>query len=263
VGTMNPEAQEPIVVSNPSLEAALEVMKRAVSQHRCLIILGNCHVEYQGRARSVLDLGERIVLVKSDGAVLVHRPTGSEPVNWQPSGCVFKTNLAKGVLTLEAVRRNPVESLTAHFSEVKVLVAAKLVDVGSFSLHVSEKELQRAILAEPSLLLPDLKPVAYEKKVEPGFIDIYGLDSENRLVVAELKRVRAGRAAALQLAKYVEHVRRTTPLNVRGVLAAPKIAKGTQRILATLGLEFVPIDLEKCAQVIASRRDKRMVEFLR
>jgi RecB family endonuclease NucS len=105
--------------------------------------------------------------------------------------------------------------------------------------------------------------VAYEKKVEPGFIDIYGLDSENRLVVAELKRVRAGRAAALQLAKYVEHVRRTTPLNVRGVLAAPKIAKGTQRILATLGLEFVPVDLEKCAQVIASRRDKRMVEFLR
>jgi hypothetical protein len=254
--------REPVLISNPSLEATYEAMKRALSQRRCLIILGNCRVEYQGRARSVLDPGERMVLVKSDGAVLVHRPTGSEPVNWQPSGSVFKTTLSNGVLVLEVMRRNPAESLMIHFTDVKALVVARLVDLGTFSLHVSEKELQRAILAEPSLLLPDLKPVAYEKKVEPGFIDIYGLDSENRLVVAELKRVRAGRAAALQLAKYVEHVRRNTPLAVRGVLAAPKIAKGTQRMLAALGLEFVPVDLEKCARFVASRRDKRMVEFL-
>jgi len=257
------KTQEPVVISNPSLEAACEAVKRALSRRRCLIILGSCRVEYQGRARSVLDPGERMVLVKSDGAVLVHRPTGSEPVNWQPSGCVFKTTLSNNVLVLEAVRRNPTESLMVYFEKVEVLVAAKLVDVGSFSLHLSEKELQEAVLADPSLLLPDLRPVAYEKKVEPGFIDVYGLDSRNRLVVVELKRVRAGKAAVLQLPRYVEHVKKTTPLEVRGVLAASAIARGTQRMLATLGLEFVQVDLEKCAQSIASRRDRKMVEFLR
>jgi len=260
---MKADIQEPVAISNPDLEAAYQATKSALSQRRCLILLGDCRVEYQGRARSVLEPGERIVLVKADGAVLVHRPTGGEPVNWQPSGCVFRTTLSEGALVLEAVRRSPVESLVIHFTEVRVLVAAKLVDAGSFSLHVSEKELQMAVLSEPRLLLPDLKPIAYEKKVEPGFIDVYGLDSKNRLVVAELKRVRAGKAAVLQLARYVEEVRSSTPMEVRGILAAPKIARGTQRMLATLGLEFIPIDLEKCARFIVSGRDKKMVEFLK
>ncbi|MCJ7631421.1 endonuclease NucS [Candidatus Bathyarchaeota archaeon] len=250
------------ILSNPSTEDACQVVKKALSQHRNLIIVGKCHVEYLGRARSILDPGDRVILVKSDGAVLVHRTTGSEPVNWQPSGCVFKTTLSKGVLVLEAMRRSPVESLVIYFSEIEALIVAKLIDVASFNLHVSERELQKAVLIEPKLLLPDLKPVAYEKKVEPGFIDIYGLDSKNRLVVAELKRVRAGKAAVLQLAKYVECVKKTTPLEVRGILAAPKIAKGVQGMLYTLGLEFVSIDLEKCVQLIVTRRDRKMVDFL-
>lgn len=250
------------VLSSPSAEDAFQVVKKALSQHRNLIIVGKCHVEYLGRARSILDPGDRVVLVKSDGAVLVHRPTGSEPVNWQPSGCIFKTTLSNGVLVLEAMRRSPVESLTIYFSKVEALVAAKLIDVASFNLHVSERELQKAILIEPKLLLPDLKPIAYEKKVAPGFIDIYGLDSKNRLVVAELKRVRAGKAAVLQLAKYVEYVKKTTPLEVRGILVAPKIAKGVQGMLSTLGLEFISINLEKCAELIVTRRDRRLVDFL-
>jgi RecB family endonuclease NucS len=154
------------------------------------------------------------------------------------------------------------ESLTVRFTRVEVIVAAELTDVGGFYLHLSEEELQRAVLAEPGLLLPDLRLVTYEKKVEPGFIDVYGLDSCNRLVVAELKRGRAGRAAVLQLARYVESVRQSTPLVVRGVLAAPALAKGAHTMLAQLGLEFVRVDLEKCAQSILPGRDKKMVDFM-
>jgi RecB family endonuclease NucS len=259
---MSDNCREPEILHIPSIEATYQAVKRALAKHRFLMIIGNCHVEYQGRARSVLDLGERVILVKSDGAVLVHRPSGSEPVNWQPSGCIFKTSTLRGVMTLEASRRNPIESLKIDFTDVKALVSAKLVDIGNFTLHVTEKELQRAVLAEPRLLLPDLKPVTYEKRVEPGFIDIYGLDSLNRLVVVELKRVKAGKAAVLQLARYVEYVKKTTPLEVRGVLAAPKIAKGIQRVLATLDLEFVSIDLQKCAQFIGSKHDRTMADFL-
>jgi endonuclease len=244
------------------VRAACLTIARALAQHRCLVVVGDCSVEYHGRARSVLESGERILLIKSDGAVLVHRPTGSRPVNWQPSGCILKTTEKDHFLVIEATRRTPMESLTVCFTRVEVIVAAELTDVGGFYLHLSEEELQRAVLAEPGLLLPDLRLVAYEKKVEPGFIDVYGLDSCNRLVVAELKRGRAGRAAVLQLARYVESVRQSTPLVVRGILAAPALAKGAHTMLAQLGLEFIPVDLEKCAQSILPRRDKKMVEFL-
>lgn len=254
--------KEFVILSNPVIEVACQTIQKALSQHRNLVIIGDCHVEYLGRARSILELGERIILIKSDGAILVHRPINSEPVNWQPSGCVFKTTLINGVLVLKAIKRKPVESLTVYFTQLKCIVAAKLLDIGNFNLHVSEKELQKAVLAEPKLLLPDLKYIAYEKKIEPGFVDIYGLDSKNRLIVAELKRVKAGKAAVLQLAKYVEYVKRTTTLQVRGILVAPKTTKSVLMLLSTLGLEFVSIDLEKCAQIIAKRHDKKMIEFL-
>ena len=37
-----------------------------------LILIGNCMVNYNGRARSILDWGERIIMIKQDGNVLVH-----------------------------------------------------------------------------------------------------------------------------------------------------------------------------------------------
>jgi RecB family endonuclease NucS len=63
--------------------------------------------------------------------------------------------------------------------------------------------MQKAILLEPSLLEEDFKPISYEKKVEPGFVDVYGVDKKGRFVVVEIKRKTAGKEAALQLAKYI------------------------------------------------------------
>lgn len=260
---MKSEKPDFIILQSPSIEAAHQAAKEALSKRRNLILVGNCSVEYQGRARSLLEPGERIVLVKSDGAMLVHRPTGSEPVNWQPSGCMFRSTLSPEAFVLHATRKNPDESLAVFFTDIQIMIAAKLVDIGDFNLHVSEKELQKVIFAHPSLLLSDLKPITYEKKIEPGFIDIYGLDSAGRLVVAELKRVRAGKAAVLQLARYVEYVKGTTPLEVRGVLAAPQIAKGVQAMVSVLGLEFVQIDLKRFAESISGKTDRRMGEFMK
>ncbi len=255
------ETQLLTMLREPTLLDTANHMKRALAQHMCVIVVGRCQVEYKGRARSSLTSGERIVLIKADGAVLVHRPTGYEPVNWQPSDCRFNTRLEADCLVTDAVRREPPESLSIRFAQVAVFVAARLTDLGEFTLHVSENEMQQAIVAEPRLLLPDFKPISYEKQLEPGFIDIYGVDSEGRLVVVELKRVKAGRSAALQLAKYVDHVRTVTSRNIRGILAAPGLARGTQKLLAALGLEFVQIDLERCAKVVSSQGERRIPEF--
>jgi len=38
-------------------------------------------IDYRGRARSFLDWGERIIIIKQDGAVLVHQPVMRQTVN--------------------------------------------------------------------------------------------------------------------------------------------------------------------------------------
>lgn len=250
-----------MALENPSVEEAAGFIGKALSERKALIIIGNCWVEYRGRASSKLEPGERIVMIKEDGSVLVHRPAGYEPVNWQPPGCLFQTHATKGVLEVRAVRRKPFESVKMFFDRVYLLSALSLIDRGKFSLHASEKDMQRAILLEPTILEPGFKPITYEKKVEPGFVDVYGTDGEGRFVVVEVKRKTAGRAAALQLAKYVESIRTVVSREVRGVLAAPRLAKGVQRLLATLGLDFRALDPKKCAEVLSRPETRRLEEF--
>jgi len=249
------------IFERPNLEKSLGILKDAISKHKSIIILGLCKVKYEGRARSTLEVGERIIIIKEDGAVLIHRPKGYEPVNWQPSGCRFRTTLNSGILCLNAFRSNPNESLRILFDKISIIVVAKLQDLARFDLHVSEKEMQEAILLKPEILEDGFKNIAYEKKIEPGFMDIYGLDCSQRFVVVEIKRGKAGKSAVLQLAKYVEDVKNTLNKDVRGILAAPQISKGIQRLLATLNLEFKKIDPEQCARIIDLTQDKKLKDF--
>jgi len=250
-----------LALENPAVEEAAEFVRNALSEHKALIIVGNCWVDYRGRASSKLESGERIVMIKEDGSVLVHRPAGYEPVNWQPPSCLFQTRVTKNVLEVRAVRRKPSESVRVFFDRVYLLSALSLVDKGKFSLYASEEDMQRAILVEPEILEQGFKPITYEKKVEPGFIDVYGLDKDGKFVVVEIKRKTASREAALQLAKYVDSVKATVNREVRGVLVAPRLAKGVQRLLATLGLDFKALDPKKCAEVLSRPETRRLEEF--
>ena len=51
-------------------------MRGTRSKDNVLIVVECCSVEYVGRARSTLGWGERIVIVKPDGSVLVHQNDG-------------------------------------------------------------------------------------------------------------------------------------------------------------------------------------------
>ncbi len=251
-----------VTLENPIIEEALDLVRPTLSKRKALLIVGNCWVDYRGRASSKLEPGERIVLVKGDGSVLVHRPSGYEPVNWQPPGCFFQSHISRGVLEIRAIRKKPSESVRLFFDRIYLVSALSLTDAGEFSLYASEEDMQRAVLLEPSLIEPSFKPVSYEKKVEPGFIDVYGTDHAGRFVVVEIKRKTAGRKAALQLATYVKALRGDARREVRGILAAPHLGKGVQRLLMSLGLDFKTLNPKKCAKVLTRSRTRKLAEFL-
>ena len=255
-------------LTRPQLETAYEKLKEAIEKRKTVLLIGTCHVDYRGRASSKLESGERIAIVKEDGALLVHRPKGYEPVNWMPGGNtkfhigIEKIENGNKILILKAVRSKPTESVAVYFETVELLVVSELVDSGKFSLYASEHDMQKAILMEPSILEEGFKPISFEKKVEPGFVDVYGIDSEGRLVVVEIKRRTAGREAALQLAKYIDSIKQKVSREIRGILVAPRLAKGTQRLLDTLGLDFKALDPKKCAEILSKPKVRGLEEFL-
>ena len=75
------------------MSEAAESLNSALRSRKFVLVMGDCKVDYDGRASSTLDWGERVTIIKQDGSVLVHRPNGYEPVNWQPPKCLVRVAL--------------------------------------------------------------------------------------------------------------------------------------------------------------------------
>ncbi len=249
------------VALHPKLAEAAVIIEKAFVQRRTLIVAGECNVHYKGRAQSTLETGERLLIIKGDGSVLVHRPVGYEPVNWQPAGSVFHVQTKPDSLEIHAIRQKPRESVRIVFSNILMLSSLSLTDSGEFLLHATEVDMHKAILLKPSLLEEGFKPISYEKKVEPGFVDVYGVDRNGKLVVVEVKRKTAGKEAVLQLSRYIESIKTKANRELRGVLAAPSLSKDVQRLLVTMGLEFKALDPAKCAEVLKKAETTKLETF--
>jgi endonuclease len=249
------------ILKEPTLAEAVVVIEKAFTQRKTLIVAGNCHVHYAGRANSTLENGERLLIIKSDGSLLVHRPVGYEPVNWQPAGSVFHVEVKDEKLEVHGVRQKPRESVRVTFSSVLTVSALNLADSGEFILHASEDDMHRAILVKPELFEAGFKPISWEKHVEPGFVDIYGEDKDGKLVIIEVKRRTASKENVLQLSKYIEPIKAKVNREVRAVLVAPGLAKDVQGLLVSMGLEFKALDPKDCAAVLKKTGASKLESF--
>ena len=101
------------------------------------------------------------------------------------------------------------------------------------------------------------------RRLNQGFVDVYGVDKDGNFVVVEIKRKTASNEAVLQLARYVEAIRSKVNRKVRGILVAPNIAKGVQRLLATLNLDFKALDPKKCAKTLKRSETRKLETFFK
>lgn len=202
-------------------------------------VAGECEVLYSGRAASVAEAGDYLVMVKSDGSVQVQGARGVKPVNWQPQTDELCVAVEEGCAVLLATRRSPEEFVRVAFQQPALAVALELSENSNFVLMGSEAEMQRALARDPSVIEPGLELIDLELPTDVGGIDLLAVDSEGRLVVVELKRGKANHEAVHQLSRYVQSVRALAGgRGVRGVLAAPAVTAPALNRLGALGLEF-------------------------
>ncbi len=257
------KTQRQLVLDSPSLEEAFKAIRSGVAHKKTVIVAGMCSVEYEGRANSSLASGERFVVFKPDGSALVHRPREYPPVNWQPPGSLFQTKLGKDGLTIRVYRQKDHEVMEVTFTAVMMASILDLRDAGEFTLYASESDMQQAILIQPSLLEEGFRPITHEHPVDPGFIDILGVDRSGVLTVVELKRVKATKKAVLQLKKYMDVINLDANRRVRAILVAPSLAEGALELLASLGYEFKALTPQQCTEVVRKRGGKPITDFFK
>lgn len=238
------------VLERPGEGEFEDFLRESLRRRRLVQVAALCTVEYMGRAESVLEKGERLVIVKKDGALLVHGPKGYRPKNWQPTTDRFKVRRGPPVV-LEAVRSEPRERVVVGFYEVSYAVQAVLVDDEQLTLSGSEEDIQRALAEDPSELESGLRSVEREYRTEAGDVDLVARDPEGNFVVVEVKR-NPGFESADQLDRYVREVGESYGGEVRGLLAAPHISSRLERYLEKLGLEARELDAASLTEDLTS-----------
>jgi len=233
-------------IVSPSREEALNALNESPGdiKKRMVTIVGNCKVDYAGRARSFLDYGERLVIVKPDGTVMVHGNEKREPLNWQPPGTKVKYK-SEGGLTLEARRTSPPETMHIHVKSIGALSIFQLNDGAELDIIGEEADIVDKLEADPSVIEDGLRVICREQTTNSGYIDLFCEDRDGVTVIVEVKRTSISPNAVYQLEAYLaDFKKKNHKAAVRGILCAPRISEMAKTLIAEKGLEYKQVDYD-------------------
>lgn len=255
------------ILRDPDTEAAMMFFQSELAglmsrRGHLVQAVADCEVKYQGRARSDLHRGERLILLKPDGTLLVHTAEKSKPVNWQPPGASFSVALESGLVVLTALRTKPEEMVRITFHAIAMLAAVPLRDGADLALVGTEDDLQALLFEHPDLVEPGFVPAMRERGTERGYHDLDGRDRKGIRLIVECKRTVAGVGEAQQLWRYVERLRGNDP-TTRGILIAPRVAPGARKLLADQGLEWKELEWADILPKVQAMRDGGQATLLR
>ncbi|MBP1661779.1 MAG: hypothetical protein H6P94_28 [Thermoplasmatales archaeon] len=249
-------------VLHPTASDALHFIKEHHSsrpEKTMLLVMGECMVDYHGRAKSLLDWGERLIMIKQDGTVLVHQPIMREPVNWQPTGSITEFKTKDDLLILNCRHLKPAEKMKVTFRQLKLVTATSLIDKANLVISGMEIDVVNQIVRDPSIIEDGLRIVKREKPVKTGSIDLYGFDKNHIPVVIEVKRSLATISSVHQLRMYVTDIKkdRKEP-KVRGILCAPRVPDMVKKLLEEQRLEWREVERKI---VLPDNRQRTLKEF--
>jgi endonuclease len=204
------------------------------------LIVARCEVHYSGRLTAVLPEALRLLMLKSDGSVMVHADTGGfKPQNWMTPPTVIEEEP-----DLMVVRgRGREDRLEIRIAEVLSDVTHDMGAAAALEKEGVERELQELLADTPGWCGEGLRLVRREWPTDIGPVDLMCLDGEDEYVAVEIKRVGTIEAVE-QLSRYLERICESPGLGrCRGVLAAQHLKPQARALAEARGIRCVQIDL--------------------
>jgi endonuclease len=209
-------------------------------------------VDYAGRLSAHLPLGTRLLVLKSDGSVLVHADALSyKPLNWMSPPCVLTT-----VEPDEAQKDAGVTEIwkvaQAKTADLLVISIHEILHDSSHDLGVDpglqkdgvEADLQKLLAEQIELLGDGHRLVRREYMTAIGPVDILATDERGGSVAIEIKR-RGDIDGVEQLTRYLELMNRDPLLApVAGVFAAQEIKPQARTLAQDRGIRCLLLDYD-------------------
>jgi RecB family endonuclease NucS len=205
------------------------------------LIVARCEVRYSGRLTALLPEALRLLMVKSDGSVMVHADTGGfKPSNWMTAPTVIEEEPG-----LIVVRKHGAEDrLEIRIAEVISDVEHDMGEAAALEKEGVERELQELLADSPSSCGEGFRLVRREWPTDIGPVDLMCRDDEDGFVAVEIKRVGTIDAVE-QLSRYLERICGEPGLaGCRGVLAAQVLKPQARKLAESRGIACVEVDPE-------------------
>lgn len=209
------------------------------------LIVARCEVLYTGRLTAVLPESNRLLMLKSDGSVLVHADAGGyKPLNWMTPPTVIEEEgdpLERLVVRKRAGRSEDRLEIRVH--EVLSDVAHEMGEAAPLEKDGVERDLQEALAECPAALGAGLRLVRREWPTDIGPVDLMCREGDEWVAV-EIKRLGTIDAVE-QLSRYLERIREDpATATCRGILAAQRVQPQAATLAAARGIACVQVDLE-------------------
>jgi RecB family endonuclease NucS len=205
------------------------------------LIVARCEVRYSGRLNATLPEALRLLVLKSDGSVMVHSDAGGyKPENWMTPPTVIEET--DGDM---AVRKpGSDDRLEIRLAEVVSDVVYDMGEAAALQKDGVERELQELLGEAPEWCGEGFRLVRREWPTDVGPVDLMCRDGEEGWVAVEIKRV--GTISAVeQLCRYLERIRGEPGFgDCRGVLAAQVVKPQARALADARGIDCVEVDLE-------------------
>ena len=217
------------------------------------LVVARCQVDYAGRLSAHLPMATRVLMLKSDGSVLVHSDGGSyKPLNWMSPPCSVvegknDDGQVEWVVTSKSSSKGPDDTLRILIEEILHDTSHELgIDPGLQKDGV-EKHLQELLADHPATIADGLTLVRREYPTAIGPVDLMCRDAGGVSVAVEIKR-RGDIDGVLQLERYLELLNRDPLLTVkgpvRGIFAAQEIKPQARVLAADKGISCALVDYD-------------------
>jgi endonuclease len=226
------------------------------------LIVARCEVRYSGRLDALLPMALRLLMIKSDGSVMVHADTGGfKPQNWMTPPTVVEFEEEGEVLTRMVVRKRAgatEDRLDIAIEEVVSDVTHDMGEAAALEKDGVEAHLQELLAEQPHWCGEGFRLVRREWPTDIGPVDLMCRDAEDGWVAVEIKRV-ATIEAVEQLTRYLERLREDPAMSdIQGVLAAQQIKPQARVLAESRGMRCVEVDLA----VLRGEREPDLTLFL-
>jgi RecB family endonuclease NucS len=233
------KAEKVEVLSSRLNELATALSARAA--HKILVMAGNCNADFNGRIKSYLDWGDRLLIVKPDDSILLHGPAGVKPINWQKEKEGKISFIEKDeLLVMTTYRPRTQERFTVVFREIFMAYAFAATDPAQLEITGDESHFAQYLSNHTDLIEPGLEVIALEYQTPHGYIDLLCRDSNGTKLIIELKKQAATLADAHQLARYRNSFV-DDDQSIRAMLVSPAFSARVNQYLQKNELEATKI----------------------